>query len=160
MKRNLMIAAIAMSATIAPAYAGQDEGQSAAGRVETVMVKEARGLYIEKKLVRKAEDKEVWVEVRFPGSGMNGAQTDLFQVPENATLERGDIVVAEVADQSPRVFSLIADVNRVTSLVARHDTLYALLFDMGTRRAASAPYALPVSAAALGSAAFNPVVLH
>jgi len=142
MNRKLIFTAIAAVTAIASAHAGQNDasGQAAAGRVETVMVKQARGFFIEKKLLRKTDDKEVWVEVRFPATYLNGPDTNVFQVPENTTLERGDIVMAEVADQSPRVFKLLAGENQVTSLVARHDTLQALLFDVRSRRVAYNPY--------------------
>ena len=157
MNRKLIFATIAAAVAIAPAYADNtgDHGQAAAGRVETVLVKEARGFFIEKKLLRKTDDKEIWVEVRFPASYLSGPDTNVFQVPENVALERGDIVMAEIADQSPRVFKLIAGENQVTSLVAKRDTLQALLFDVRSRRVAFNPFMQTYAASGGNAIAVN-----
>ena len=103
---------------------------STIGKVDTVYVGEARGLYIEKKLLRKTEGQQLWVDVRRANSLPGMPDSELFQVPADMAVERGDLVATQFGDQTPRNLNLIPAENRLTALVARHDTLMAMTFGL------------------------------
>ena len=134
MKLKKMIAGLLMSAAITPisAYAGDAADISTVGKVDAVYVREARGLFIEKKLVRKFEDQEIWVDVRTATALADNAGGGMFKVPSELRLERGDLVATRVGDESARGLNLIPIPNQVTQLVARHDTLMAITFGLPT----------------------------
>jgi hypothetical protein len=104
-------------------------GSSTIGRVDAVYVREARGLYYEKKLMRGTEQKEAWVEVHFASSPPVGPESGLFKVPANISAERGDLVATRNGDATPSDMHLLPDVGRVTALVATHGTPMAMNFD-------------------------------
>jgi hypothetical protein len=123
----------ALLAAAAGSVLAQDDGatgNSAVSKVAAVYVREARGLYYEKALLRRAEDKALWVEVRFADALTGGVKSELFLVPAGVAIERGDLVVTRAGDESPRNLNLLPDVSRVTRLVAKHDTLMAMAFGL------------------------------
>ena len=140
MKRHLIIAAMTMLSAIAPAHAGNDGAgaENAAGRVESVMVRDAH---------------EAWVKVWLPANRARGSRSDLFQVPEDVTLERGDIVMVQTAGHG--LDNPAAGGNRITSVLARHDTLYAMLFEISVGGARGS-YKLPNGAEGFEPVVFNP----
>lgn len=143
LKQNVM--GLLLTAFIASALAQDNSarGNSVTGRVETVFVRESRNLFIEKKLIRQSAQKELWAEVRVESPASNEYVTELARLPENLLVERGDLVETLMADStlsglsqfsSPGLYAIsgglapLPDVNRVTMLVARRDTLRAMLF--------------------------------
>ena len=98
--------------------------------MDTVYVREAKGLFIEKKLLRHSEGREVWVDVR--GAATVAATTigDMFQVPADLAIQRGDLVATRMGDDSALAFKLIAIPNKITRLVAPHDSLMAMTFGL------------------------------
>jgi hypothetical protein len=102
--------------------------------VDTVYVREAKGLYIEKKLLRKIEHKELWVDVRFATALPGDPKSELFQVPADIAIERGDLVATRIGEPTLRSMNLLPVVSRVTRLVARHDTLMAMAFGISNSR--------------------------
>jgi hypothetical protein len=117
---GLMIAGMAATTLAQPV--------SVTGKVETVYVREARGLYYEKKLLSGATNKPVWAEVRTATALPGEPQTELVRVPANLVVERGDVVTFRAGDETPLDMNLIPTMSRVTALVARHDTLAAMTY--------------------------------
>jgi len=136
MRLNKIIAGLLVTGAAASALAQSDgvKGDAVIGKVNTVYVLEAKGLYIEKKLLRKTENKEVWVDIRLATSIPGEPTGELFQVPADIAIERGDLVATRVGDLTPRIMGLLPEVSRVTLLVAKHDTLMAMAFGLSNSR--------------------------
>lgn len=145
LEQNVM--GLLLTAFIASALAQENSVNSNAvtGRVETVFVRESRNFFIEKKLIRQSAQKELWAEVRVESPASNEYVTELARLPENLLVERGDLVETLMADStlsglsqftSPGLYAIsgglapLPEVNRVTMLVARRDTLRAMLFGL------------------------------
>ena len=136
MRIDKIIAGLVFAAVTLPALAQQTaaNGDTLVGKIETIFVREARALYYEKKLLRKTDGKELWAEIRFAHQLQDGSRGELAQLPANSALERGDLVEIRVADMMPPGLPLLPDVTRVTSLVAKSDTLQAMLFGLPNAR--------------------------
>ena len=132
MKLNKILAGLLMTgAVISPvAYADGGPGDAAVGKVDRLYIREARELFIEKKLLRRSEDKEVWVDVRTPATVASQTTGEMFKVPADLAIERGDLVATRVGDESGRFLNLIPIPNKVTQLVAPHDSLMAMTFGL------------------------------
>ena len=131
MKATRIIAGLLTCAAVVSANAHADNAaNSEVGKVDTVYVRQARGLFIEKKLVRKIEDKEIWVDARTADALEQHTGGEMFKVPSNLPIERGDLVAMRLGDESARALNLIPIPNQVTHLVARHDTLMAIAFGL------------------------------
>jgi hypothetical protein len=130
MRLNRIIAALLMAGTAVPAVSQSDSvaGDSLVSKVAAVYVRESRGLYIEKKLLRTSGTKELWVHVRLATALPGEAAGELFQVPPEITIEVGDLVTTRSGDPTPRQMNLLPEVNRVTRVVAGHDSLMAIAF--------------------------------
>ena len=122
-----IIVGLVLAAVTMPAPAQQN---AAIGKVETIYVRESKDLYYEKKIVRRPEGKQLWAEIRLPGQIQDGTRGELAQLPANAVIERGDLVEIRVAESMPQGLPLLADVTRVTTLVAKNDTLQAMVFGL------------------------------
>jgi len=137
---GLLLAALATSA---PAHGA--DGSHLTGQVERVYVRESRGLFIEKKLVHHPEQRELWAEVRIENPLRGEYVTELAQLPENVNIEHGDLVDTRMTDATllgvaqfspPSFYAVpsgpapVPEVNRVTALLAKHDTLRAMLFGL------------------------------
>ena len=121
MNINKILAGLVMAGAAATALA-QD---GAVGKVDTIYVREAKGLFIEKKLVRNNPSKDLWVNVRLV---TGEAASELYKVPAELAIERGDLVAMRDGDPTPASMNLLPIDNKVTQLVARSDTLQAMLF--------------------------------
>lgn len=132
MRLNNMLAGLLMTGAIVSATAHADgvPGNTAVGKVDAVYVREARGLFIEKKLLRHTEGREVWVDVRGAATVAATTTGELFQVPADLVIQRGDLVATQMGDDSGLEFKLIAIPNKVTQLVAPHDSLMAMTFGL------------------------------
>jgi hypothetical protein len=147
MKLDQIVPALLFAAIASSALAQQSVANSGplTGRIETVFVRESRNLFIEKKLLKRSKDKELWAEVRVENSLRNEYVTELAQLPENMIVERGDLVEAVIADSALSGFAPLSqfspyaiagglaplpEINRITALVARRDTLRAMLFGL------------------------------
>jgi hypothetical protein len=134
MRLNKFILAFLMTSTAvsARAYAQGEPGRDSIGKVNAVYVAAARGLLIEKKLLRDIAGKDIWVSVRGATMVASDATGELFKVPEDMAIEHGDLVATRIGDLSMRTLSpnLIATPNLVTQLVAPHDSLIALMFGL------------------------------
>jgi hypothetical protein len=65
----------------------------------------------------------------------------MVRLAEAATVERGDLVSAQLANKRELVPGLLPEVNRMVALVAKHDTVAALTFDAAKPAATtSLPY--------------------
>jgi hypothetical protein len=122
--------AIAMSLAVFPAAAQQTGGDTMVGKVVRTYVQESPHLFIDTSLLRRQQNKPVWSEVRFAKPLENGHTAELVRVPENATVERGDLVSTRMASGPEFVPGLLPEVNKMVALVAKRDTLAAQLFDM------------------------------
>jgi hypothetical protein len=147
MKLNYFVWGILLAATTPSALAQQDVANSGplTGRIETVFVRESRNLFIEKKLLKRSDSKDLWAEVRVENPVRNEYVTELAKLPANMNVERGDLVEAVIADSTVSGFAQLSqfspyavagglaplpEVNRITALVARRDTLRAMLFGL------------------------------
>jgi hypothetical protein len=127
MKLTKILAGLLMSGAVVSACASSE-----IGKVDRVYVREARGLYFEKKLLRRTEGKEVWVNVRGATMVSDKSTGEMFKVPADLAIERGDLVATRIGDESLRDLNLVPIPNKVTQLVARHDTLMAMTFGLPT----------------------------
>jgi hypothetical protein len=132
MKLNKILAGLLISGAIVStiAHAGGATADSDIGKVDAVYVREARGLFIEKKLLHHSEGKEVWVDVRGPMTVADKTTGEMFKVPADLAIERGDLVATQAGDESGRFLNLIPIPNKVTQLVAPHDSLMAMMFGL------------------------------
>ncbi len=89
---NRLLAALVIGGAAASAVAQSDgaSGDAPVGKVNAVYVREARSLFIEKKLLRKVTGKELWVDVRAASQVVETAVGELFEVPADIAIERGD----------------------------------------------------------------------
>src|SRR5258706_9300326 len=134
---NRLLAALVIGGAAASAVAQSDgaSGDAPVGKVNAVYVREARGLFIEKKLVRSFTGKELWVDVRAASQVAETAVGELFEVPADIVIERGDLVATRIGDPSARNWNLIPEVNRVTSLAVKHDTSMPMAFGLNAKPA-------------------------
>lgn len=134
MRLNKIIAGLLIAGAVVSAVAHADggAGDAAVGRVDKVYVREARGLFIEQKLLQSSAGKEVWVEVRGPDTVADKTTGEMFKVPVNLAIERGDLVATRIGDDSVHEMNLnlIPIPNKVTQLIARHDSLMAMTFGL------------------------------
>jgi hypothetical protein len=132
MRAKRIIAVLLLAGIAAPGLAQSPSaaGSSTIGKVDTVYVREARGLFFEKKLLRTAGRNELWVDVRLATSLAGDPRSELFRVPEDIAIERGDLVTTQYGDSTPLALKLLPEPNKVTQLVARHDTLMAMTFGL------------------------------
>ena len=134
MHLNAVIAGLVMAGSVvsATAYADGEPASDTIGKVNRIYVAEARGLYVEKKLTRHATGKDIWAEVRIAARVASDATGDMFKVPADMAIERGDLVATQVGDSSVRALNsnLIETPNQVTRLVAPHDSLMAMMFGL------------------------------
>ena len=152
---GLVLAAVTLPA---PAQENAAGSHTLVGKVETIYVREARDLFYEKKLLRKTDGKQLWAEIRFADQLPDGSRGELAQLPANAAIERGDLVEIRVAGMMPRGLPLLPEVTHVTSLVAKNDTLQAMVFGLPNARpmkgvlveaqACSSPFPTSVASAA------------
>ena len=136
MRIDKIIAGLVFAAVTLPAAAQQTpaNGNTLIGKVETIYVREARDLFYEKKLLHKIDGKELWAEIRSAAQMQNGASGELAQLPATVTIARGDLVEIRVAGMMPRGLPLLPEVTHVTSLVAKNDTMQAMLFGLPDAR--------------------------
>lgn len=131
MKLVHMVPGFALALLAAPVAAQQHGATNGnlIGKVETVYVREGRGVYFEKKLMRRTEGRELWADVRLPRPASGAASSELARLPANAAIETGDLVETKIVDPMPQNRELFA-VNQVLKVVAKHDTLPAMLFGL------------------------------
>ena len=97
--------------------------------------------FIETNLVRNARGKQYWSEVRFAEPLADGRTSEMVRLAESSTVERGDLVSAQLAAKRELVPGLLPEVNRMVALVAKHDTVAAMTFDTAKPAATtSLPY--------------------
>jgi hypothetical protein len=133
-KLKAIITRLLMAGSVVSAMACAD-GESASttvGKVDRVYVCEARGLFMDKKLLKRTAGKEIWVDVRDATIAADHETGELFKVPAELAIERGDLVATQIGDQSVRDLNpnLIPTQNRVTQLIAPHDSLMAMMFGL------------------------------
>jgi hypothetical protein len=119
---------IAGAATSALAQSDSAIDTPVISKVDTVYVREAKGLYIEKSLLRHIDGKQLWVDVRLATMVAGETASELFQVPADLAIERGDLVTTRIGDTTALSLKLIPEVSRVATLVAKSDTLMAMTF--------------------------------
>ena len=130
MQRGKLFAALVIAGFATASFAQDNEGHAdgAVGKVERVYVREATGLFIDQKLMRRAERKEIWVDVRGPEQVGAATTGELFKIPDGFDVTRGDLVAVRLGDAWGRSFNLLPLENQVTQLVAPRDSLMALTF--------------------------------
>ena len=122
--------AVWLFAVLAAWPAAAENTDAIVGKVVKIYIREANNFYIETSLVRSSDNREHWTEVRFAAPLADGRKTELVRLPEATKVERGDLVSAQLAEKRDFVRGLIPEVNRMVAMVAKHDTLAAMLFDM------------------------------
>jgi hypothetical protein len=145
MKLEHIASGLLLAALAASAPAQNVDGNHLTGQVERIYVRESRSLFIEKKLIRKPAERELWAEVRIENPLRREYTTELAQLPQNVNIEHGDLVDTMITDASllgvaqfsqPRLYAMpsgpapLPEINRVTALLAKHDTLRAMLFGL------------------------------
>lgn len=163
MKLNHFACGLLFALAVWPAFA--QTTSELTGRIETVYVRASRNFFIEKKLLKKAPALEWWAEIKIENPLANEYTTELVQLPREFIVERGDLVEASIPQAAlsglaplfqpvlyavPRGVAPMPELGRVTALVARHDTLRAMLFGMKTRQPRS-------TVAASAQACFSPL---
>jgi len=127
---RLIIALLAAMAAM-PVFAQTTETGAIVGEVVKIYVRESANFYIETNLVRNARGKQHWGEVRFAEPLADGRTSEMVRIAEAATVERGDLVSAQLAAKRELVPGLLPEVNRMVALVAKHDSVAAMTFDAG-----------------------------
>lgn len=125
---RLIIGLLAAVAAL-PAFAQTTETAAIVGKVVKIYVRESANFFIETNLVRNARGKQYWSEVRFAEPLADGRTSEMVRLAEAATVERGDLVSAQLAAKRELVPGLLPEVNRMVALVAKHDTVAAMTFD-------------------------------
>jgi hypothetical protein len=147
MKLEYIVCGFLFAAVASPVVAQQSATANSGamtGRIETVYVRESRNFFIEKKLLKRPSEKDLWAEVRVENPGHTEYVTELAKLPENVSIERGDLVEAVITEPAPQSSAQFArnnagglapfpEVNRVTALLAKRDTLRAMLFGLNKR---------------------------
>ncbi len=128
---GLLFASIAAAAS---ARQNDADGNTVTGRIETIYVRESHRFFIERKLVRRTEGKELWAEVRFERLSQDDPVSELALLPANTGIEREDLVETRLAEPVPLIRGTLPEVSRVIKLVAKHDTLQAMLFGLSSPR--------------------------
>ena len=129
MKIYRMAAMLLSVLTAMPVFADESANGAIVGKVVKIYIREANNFFIETNLVRNAGNKQHWTEVRFAAPLADGRTSEVVRLPEAARVERGDLISTQLAEKREFVPGLIPDVNRMVALVAKHDTLAALMFD-------------------------------
>lgn len=131
MKFIRLIIGLLVAVAALPAFAQATETAAAAvvGKVVKIYVRESSNFFIETSLVRNARGKQYWSEVRFAEPLADGRTSEMVRLAESATVERGDLVSAQLAAKRELVPGLLPEVNRMVALVAKHDTVAAMTFD-------------------------------
>jgi hypothetical protein len=127
---KLIRLAVWLFAVLAAWPAAAENTDAIVGKVVKIYIREANNFFIETSLVRSSGNREHWTEVRFAAPLADGRKTELVRLPESTKVERGDLVSAQLAEKRDFIPGLIPEVNRMVALVAKHDTLAAMLFDM------------------------------
>ncbi len=130
MKFARLLGAMLFATAAVPCFAQQNADGGIVGKVETFYVRESANFFIEKSLVRRPRNNEQWTEVRFARPLTDGRKSEIVRLPDDAKVERGDLVSTQLADKRDFVPGLIPEVNRMVSLVAKSDTLAAMVFDL------------------------------
>ena len=125
MRLNKIITALLVAGMTAAALA---QPVTTTAKIQTVYVRESRGLFYEKKLLTGAANKPLWAEVRMATETPGDVKTELVRVPANLPVEQGDVVSIRSGDESALTMNLIPEISRVTGVVARHDTLAAMTY--------------------------------
>jgi len=141
MKLFRMIIALLAATAAVPALAQTTETGAIVGKVVKIYVRESANFFIETNLVRNARGKQYWSEVRFAEPLADGRTSEMVRLAETSTVERGDLVSAQLAAKRELVPGLLPEVNRMVALVAKHDTVAAMTFDAAKPAATtSLPY--------------------
>ena len=144
MKLDYIVWGFLLAAGASPVLAQQSATANSGamtGRIETVYVRESRNFFIEKKLFKRPSEKDLWAEVRVENPARTEYVTELAKLPENVSIERGDLVEALITEPALQGSAQYArniaggiapfpEVNRVTALLAKRDTLRAMLFGL------------------------------
>jgi len=128
MKLYRLAAAFVLAVSALPVMA-EDTG-AVIGKVDKIYVRESANFFIEKSLLRRPRNQEQWSEVRFAEPLADGRKSELVRLPDSVNVERGDLVSAQLADKRDTLPGLIPEVNRMVSVVAKHDTLAAIMYDL------------------------------
>ena len=123
------------------AQPSESVANDAVGKVGTVFAREGTGLYIEKKLLRKVENEKLWADVHFATSEPGDVSYEMFKLPPEGPIEHGDLVMTKIGHRSDFAY-ILAEHNKVTMLVAKHDTLMAMTFKFGLPSSGSSQTAL------------------
>src|SRR5258707_671734 len=130
MPTNKLLAGLIIAIGSVCAQPSESLADEMVGKVGTVFVRESRGLYIEKKLLRKVENKELWADIHFETSRVGHVVYELFKLSPEAAIEHGDWVMTKVGDSSGLAYNILAEPNEVTKLVAKHHALMAMTFGL------------------------------
>mgnify|MGYP001474701547 CR=1 FL=1 len=136
MKRLQFFGALPLAVLSVAALAQQDNAGSKnqIGKVQSVYVREARGLYIEKSLIRRPEGRELWAEVRVAQPASGGVASELAKLPAHVTVDTGDVVETRLVEPVHGDVAQL-EVNRVIRVVAKFDTLPAMLLGLAGSQA-------------------------
>ena len=130
MKTFKCIIALLAALAAAPGLAENTDAGAVTGKVVNIYVRDANNFYIEAGLVHDKAGKQQWTEVRFAAPLADGRTSEMVRMPDATIVERGDLVSTRLVEKRDSLPGLIPAVNRMVALVAKHDTLAAMLFDM------------------------------
>jgi hypothetical protein len=130
MNHTRLIATLFAALAVTPLFAQDTDANAVIGKVERHYVRESPNFFIEKRLVRKPRNDEQWTEVRFAAPLADGRKSEIVRLPQTASVERGDLISTQIVDKRDAMPGLIPEENRMISLVAKHDTLAAIMFDL------------------------------
>ena len=98
------------------------------GRVEGIYVEQYNGVFVDRQLTGQLAGKPLWVYVTFDHALEDGSRFATAMLQEDLGLERGDLVQLRFGRSGGLGADKAPTPNRITALVAKHDTFEARSF--------------------------------
>ena len=136
MWKPYLLAVLALACTMASTSFANPESNCAlkevmpVGKVRHIYVRADGGLFVEVHSMNKVRDEELWAEVEFAEKLSSGNDTEFVRLPDSRAVQTGDIVEAKVIEYNELDPSPIAPESHVTKIVAKHDSVAAMAFEL------------------------------
>jgi hypothetical protein len=103
-------------------------GTSPIGKVQGVYVEAYQGVFLDRQLVPDTSGKQLWVYVTFDAPLEDGRKFATAMLEQDTGIEPGDLVQLRLAHDGELRSDAVPEHNRVTALIAKHDTAQARAF--------------------------------
>lgn len=135
---------VGLTALLAVAGCAGDHvgGSSQVGRVQGVYVEAYSGVFVDRSLAHDSVGRPVWVYVTFDHPLQDGRRIATAMLEQDPGVETGDLVRLRLAGDDYQA-DTPPTYNRVTALIAKHDSARARAFGLVSSSSSSAREALP-----------------